>query len=307
MILFCGIPSEPSLGLVIEQVSKRGVPYLVFYQRRFSSSYLQFEVRNGDVSGLLQYQGETYRLEQFTAVYSRLVDFRFLPEVEGAPPGSPLFEHCRALHDTMIRGSEIAPSRVVNRSTAMGSNYSKPYQAQLIRQHGFSIPETLITNNPSLVREFLKRHKRVVYKSICNIRSIVKTFTEKDFIRLNLIRLCPVQFQQFIKGTNIRVHTIGEKAIATSIKTDSTDYRYAYLKGDSEQLKPMQLPDKLTQHCIALSRALGLSFAGIDLIVTPDNEVFCLEVNPSPAFSYYEKSTGQPIAREVAEFLIYGK
>ena len=52
-----------------------------------------------------------------------------------------------------------------------------------------------------------------------------------------------------------------------------------------------------------LSQGLGLAFAGIDLKITPDNRVFCFEVNPSPAFSYYEANTGQPIARAVAHYL----
>jgi glutathione synthase/RimK-type ligase-like ATP-grasp enzyme len=55
--------------------------------------------------------------------------------------------------------------------------------------------------------------------------------------------------------------------------------------------------------CVKLSAGLGLAFAGIDLKVTQDKRVYCFEVNPSPAFSYYEANTGQPIARAVAAYL----
>jgi len=37
--------------------------------------------------------------------------------------------------------------------------------------------------------------------------------------------------------------------------------------------------------------------------VTPDREVYCFEVNPCPAFSYFEANTGQPIADAVAKHL----
>jgi hypothetical protein len=37
--------------------------------------------------------------------------------------------------------------------------------------------------------------------------------------------------------------------------------------------------------------------------VTPNGDAYCLEVNPSPAFSYYEDSTGQPIAAALAAYL----
>ena len=56
--------------------------------------------------------------------------------------------------------------------------------------------------------------------------------------------------------------------------------------------------------CVGLASALGLGFAGIDLKITPDDEVYCFEVNPSPAFSYYESNTGQPISEGVAAALM---
>ncbi len=37
--------------------------------------------------------------------------------------------------------------------------------------------------------------------------------------------------------------------------------------------------------------------------LAPDGRIYCFEVNPCPAFSYYEESTGQPIARALAEYL----
>jgi len=50
---------------------------------------------------------------------------------------------------------------------------------------------------------------------------------------------------------------------------------------------------------------MGLGFAGIDLRRTPDGELICFEVNPSPAFSYYEAQTGQPIAEALAAYLAW--
>jgi D-alanine-D-alanine ligase-like ATP-grasp enzyme len=48
---------------------------------------------------------------------------------------------------------------------------------------------------------------------------------------------------------------------------------------------------------------MGLELAGIDLRIRPNGEVVCFEVNPSPAFSYYEERTGLPIAAAVARHL----
>jgi D-alanine-D-alanine ligase-like ATP-grasp enzyme len=55
--------------------------------------------------------------------------------------------------------------------------------------------------------------------------------------------------------------------------------------------------------CINLTSHLKLEFSGIDLKITPQGEIYCLEVNSSPGFSYYELSTGQPIAKTLAQHL----
>jgi hypothetical protein len=49
---------------------------------------------------------------------------------------------------------------------------------------------------------------------------------------------------------------------------------------------------------------MGLLFGGIDFRCTPDDEWVCLEVNPSPGFTFFEAGTGQPIAAAAAEMLM---
>jgi glutathione synthase/RimK-type ligase-like ATP-grasp enzyme len=193
---------------------------------------------------------------------------------------------------------------VVNRIASMASNCSKPFQAQAILRHGLRIPETLITSDPQAVREFAGAVGRVVYKSISGIRSIVRELDAADLDRLEQIRWCPVQFQAFVEGRNVRVHTVGERVFATAISSGATDYRYARRQcGEPAELEAVEVTDDLAERCVALSGDLDLPFAGIDLKVTPDDEVYCFEVNPSPAYSYYESQTGQPISAALARYL----
>jgi glutathione synthase/RimK-type ligase-like ATP-grasp enzyme len=203
-----------------------------------------------------------------------------------------------------MRWCEVTPARVMNRIGPMGSNFSKPYQAQTIIKHGFRTPETLITNDPELVREFIARYNKIIYKSMSGVRSIVQIMTEEDMSRLARIRWCPVQFQAFVPGRNVRVHTIGNRVFATGITTDATDYRYASRQvGDSADLQPVELSEAVTEQCLQLAADLDLPFAGIDLKITLDGDVYCFEVNPSPAYSYYESHTGQPISQAIVHYL----
>ena len=304
MILLCGIPTEPPMAMLLEQVRRLSVPHVVFDQRQFSSAEIEFFISSKGLTGYFQGNGVRYRLEDMSGVYVRLMDDTFLPELEDEPVESPKRTRCRSLHEMLRQWCEITPARVVNRGGNMASNGSKPFQMQLIRDHGFMIPETLITNDPQLVREFLLEHGRIVYKSISSVRSIVQPLEERDIGRLDEIRWCPIQFQELIEGTNVRVHTVDGKVFPTRVRTEATDYRYAARQvGEEAKLEASVLPDAVAEKCVQLAHSLGLDFAGIDLMITSDGEVFCLEVNPSPAYSYYEGATGQPIAEAVARYL----
>ena len=188
----------------------------------------------------------------------------------------------------------------------MATNGSKPYQAQLIRAQGLAVPETLITDRPELVLEFRRRHGRIVYKSISGIRSIVQTMRDEDEARLDRIRWCPTQFQAYVEGEDVRVHVIDGTVFATAIDSNVTDYRYAgRTDGGEAVLRAVELEEEVTARCVSLAAALGLAFAGIDLKVTPEGEVYCFEVNPCPAFSFYEQSTGQKISDALAAWLAH--
>jgi glutathione synthase/RimK-type ligase-like ATP-grasp enzyme len=303
MILLCGIPSESPVAMVREALDHLGAATIVFNQRHFARTHFAFALAQGRVTGNLVIEDQPYDLEEITGVYTRLIDEQALPELRTWPAQAPERQRCRNLHDAVLHWLEITPARVVNRCRPMGSNASKPYQAQLIAQHGFAIPETLITNDPALVREFCALHQRVIYKSISGLRSIVQEVAPSDLERLEHIRWCPTQFQVFVAGTNVRVHVVDREVFATKILTEVTDYRYATRQGGEAELSAVELSDDLAERCIRLAQALELPFAGIDLKITPDTEVFCFEVNPSPGFSYFENNTGQPIAHAVARYL----
>jgi len=97
----------------------------------------------------------------------------------------------------------------------------------------------------------------------------------------------------------VRVHVVGDRAFASRIVAQSSDYRY-----DKEaEVEDWDLPEPWTERCLQLARKLGLWLAGIDLRFTPEGEVVCFEANPSPAFTWYEARTGQPITSALCDLL----
>lgn len=307
MILFCGIPSEPPVALAIEAAEALGVDYIVFNQRHAPYSDAMLEVRAGHISGKLWMWEREFPLSLFSGVYTRLMDNYDLPEVRSLGAGSAgahTVEKCAFLHDILNEWFEVAECPVLNRTSAMGSNGSKPYQAQLIAAAGFTVPDTLVTNDPQEVRAFADRHERVVYKSTSAIRSIVRELPRGIPQNvLDRVHCLPTQFQQFIGGTNVRVHVIGRRVFATEIKSTAIDYRYGHRDGLDVTLAATDLPDDVAQRCLDLAAGLSLPFCGIDLKLTDEGQYYCFEVNPSPAYSYYQQGTGQPIATALVQYL----
>jgi len=305
VILVCGIPTESPVARVIDALSDASAPMAVLNQRHFDDIELEYDIGGGGrLTGLLRIARLRWTLDEIQGVYVRLMDDRQLPELAAEPAGSTRRIACRSLHQALLAFCDVTPAKVLNRTGPMSTNASKPYQAQVIARHGFSIPETLITNSPDHVRDFVAEHKRVVYKSISGVRSIVETVTAQDLARLDQIRWCPVQFQAYVPGVDIRVHTVGEEVFATEITSTATDYRYATQQVDvAAGLEALDLDDGTAGRCVALAEDLGLPLAGIDLKRSEQGEVFCFEVNPSPAFSYFEAHTGQPIAAAIASYL----
>lgn len=298
MIVVCGIASESPVARVTAELDGLGLPYALLHQRHFHKLPFELEATDAGVRGSVAYNGGSVDCAAVTGMYLRLMDWRRLPELRGA--SEETVRSCRSWHSALCTWAEIAPGCVMNRESATASNLSKPCQSQLIQRSGFRVPETLVTNDPDLVHEFRARHGELVYKSISGVRSIVRLLDREAVERLPLIRYCPVQFQRYLTGTNIRVHTVAGEVFATRIETDRVDYRYARNDGGRAVLSPWQPPDDLAERCLRLAGQLGLPLAGIDLMLADDGEVYCFEVNPCPAFTYYEANTGQPIARAVA-------
>ena len=303
MILLCGIRSETPLAMVAEALAALEVDHRVVHQRDVARYAVRWRSDAGRVTGTLQLGDEAIDLAAVDGVYLRLMDDTLLPEIVAMAADDPARRQARSFHEALLRWTEVAPGRVVNRADPQGSNGSKPYQAQLIAGYGFAPPPTLITNDPRAVLDFRRLHGRIIYKSISGVRSVVKVLEDADLDRLDRIGWCPVQFQAAIEGINIRVHVVGEAVFATAIESTHIDYRYAKRDGGATTLVAHTLPKPLAQRCVAMTAGLGLAFAGIDLIRTPADEYFCFEVNPQPAFSYFEANTGQPIADAVARYL----
>ena len=306
MILLAGLPSEPPMALVIRALEKIGAQFAVLDQRDYQQIELSMmpPIGDGHIYGTVRLPDDTIEIDTIRAIYLRLHGEASFEELSTRAHGDPLQHQFRDLNARITAFADLCPGVVLNRSPGMATNNSKGFQSQMIADSGFNVPSTLVTNNPDRARAYIaelsSQGRGAIYKSASAVRSVVKRVTPEELARLHQLRICPVMFQELVPGTDFRVHVVGQSAFATKIETTGTDYRYAVRDGGTTTLTAARLPRFVEQRCIKLAQRLRLAFAGVDLRLTPEGEWVCFEVNPSPAFSYYEEHTGQPIADSVA-------
>ena len=304
MILVCGGLADSVTELVCARLRDCGYPFRLLDLGSYPAGFRikwhwQGSVPGGSITG----PGWKLNLDELTGVY-----IRYLGPEGRVPPPNIALAAVPAVHFETDTGLmvmlEDLPCAVVNRLEGGMSNNSKVYQALLLRQCGLLVPPTLVTNDPEAARQFYEDCQReVIYKSLSGIRSIVRRLEPEQLSRLTLLRHGPTQFQSFIPGDNIRVHTVGDRLFATRVHTKAVDYRYARRDGHKVKMEPANLPPLVEDACLRVARELNLLLTGIDLKETPDGKYYCFEVNPCPGFLYYERYTGQPISTALADLL----
>jgi D-alanine-D-alanine ligase len=102
-----------------------------------------------------------------------------------------------------------------------------------------------------------------------------------------------VMIERFIAGRELTVGVLEGQALAVGEiipRHEIFDYECKYTPGMSEEIFPADLPAKLTEECQRLGllahEALKLGgYSRVDFRLTPDAELFCLEVNTLPGMT----------------------
>jgi hypothetical protein len=303
LIVLWGLSSDRTMAAVTESLHRLGAPSRLIDQLDVLHTAVRLDV-DARVRGAVRTREHTIDLEAVSALYLRPYDTRRHAIIGPPGAGDVAGRHAVAVEDALASWSELTPALVVNRLSAMATNSSKPYQLRQISRFGFRAPETLVTTDPREARAFWARHGTVVYKSVSGIRSRVSRLRPGDHARLDDVAACPTQFQEFVAGRDHRVHIVDTEVFVSAVECDADDYRYA--GGRPVDIRACALPREVEDRCRRLAEALDLPVAGIDLRQGRDGEWYCFEVNPSPAFAFYQDATGQPISEAVARFLVGG-
>jgi len=197
----------------------------------------------------------------------------------------------------------------MNPPAADEAGQRKVRQLQLARRAGLSVPDTLITNDPSAALAFAaeRLERGVIRKAFRNIAEAPRStalVTSGDLSRIGDVRYAPVTFQQFVPAVlDLRVIVVEDEIFAAAIRSEP-EYRTDYRPGiGSAEFFPYTMPDDVASALQVLHRRLGLVYGASDFRVTPDGQHVFLEVNPAGEYLFASERTGQPVPQAIAACL----
>lgn len=203
---------------------------------------------------------------------------------------------------------------------AMEKASNKLLQLRLANEMGFSVPETLVANDPQVIRGFLGRHSNLVVKPI-HVHSSYKEGDrsqidqplwcrgidpEKVAEHLALDRRAQLMLQeQIVKKEDWRITVLPNVSVCCKIDTSSLsaaepDWRRRHKEYEHTLFDPPREFEKLLRDYL---KALDLKAGYFDFAVDETGEPYFLEVNTNAEWLWIEELTGYPISEEVAKCL----
>ena len=207
--------------------------------------------------------------------------------------------------------------RLFNSKRAIMLCDNKILMYQALAKAGVKIPQTFIA--PKTFegleyndRSFLKKvEEEIGYPMV--IKEAYGSFGEQVYLAndeksaneiIDKIGYKDFLMQEYIsssKGRDLRINVVGDKAIVSMLRENKNDFRSNISNGGSGSL--CQPEQAYLDLAVKAAKALGLDFAGVDVMFDKDGPIIC-EVNSNPQFASTLKATGVNLADYIADYIL---
>jgi glutathione synthase/RimK-type ligase-like ATP-grasp enzyme len=304
--------ADDHVPLVRAELERLGTEVVCFDTDAFpQTTNLTFSVEAGVPIVRLHIGKSQYSGKNFAAVLYRHVRLPIAPQIVEPDP--------RRLAESELRwtleGALLAlePALWMNHPQANRLARSKLLQLRLATSIGFKVPETQVTADPQQIRDQWRAWGGRMIAKLVGGQIVGRDVESQFFIPTSLVSendvqddaavgACPAIYQRLIeKRYDLRVTVVGDELFACRLHSKAcegaqVDWRAA----GSITLEPCEIDNATAERCRMLMRALGLEIAGMDFIVTPDDEIVFLEINAAGQWAWVEEATGLPIAAAIA-------
>lgn len=303
--------------LVIHELNRRGVNLVRFDTSDFPQrSTLITRSRSDSWDGTITLPDRSIHFDQLSSIwYRRPTPFELDPTL--TPAGQQFASaEARMAIGGLLRSIDCL---WVNHPEKMVTADYKPFQLKVAGDCGLEIPASLITNDPDAVISFFEHcHGQMIYKTlsggmiVSESGDVVSIYTSRvtldDLLNESQrVRHTACLFQELVpKKLELRITVIGNHVFPAEIyfrhaEQAAVDWRTAY---QDLRYEIHQLPEDIHNKCLALVQKLGLSFAAIDMIVTPDGRYVFLELNSNGQWGWIQNATGLPICETLVDMLV---
>jgi ATP-grasp ribosomal peptide maturase len=316
-VLLLTQPFDFAVDPVIEKFDERGVEVIRFDTGWFPRDATLSGRIDADADGweatIVTSEGRDVDLSRVGSIwYRRPRDFSFADDLD---PGAVQFARGEALAGLggMLRSVDCQwvshPEKIVS------ADY-KPYQLAVATRMGWTVPRTIITNDPKAAEQFVNENKAsgVIYKNMGGSTMYIvdgelsalyaKSVTVDELAGIATIRYTPCLLQERVqRGFDLRITVVGDRVFSVAIRNsdaDEVDWRRKY---QNLTYSVYDLPAQVRDRCVDLVRSLGLMFGAIDVIYSAQDEYVFLEVNANGQWHWLEVETGVPISEAMADCL----
>lgn len=148
---------------------------------------------------------------------------------------------------------------------------------------------------PYVIKECLGSYGGQVYlaQSKDEARALLKKIEGKDCIAQ--------KFVSTSRGRDLRAYVVGDRVVAAMERYNANDFRSNIANGGTA--KPYKITKDQEKMAVDAAHALGLDFAGVDILFGKDEEPVLCEVNSNAQFKGLLAATGADITDPLFEMI----
>jgi hypothetical protein len=270
---------------------------------------ISFSYRVG--SPALKVDGEWIGPDEITNIWYRRPEVLKSPQFDGTPEGKYALAEWTEFTECFF--AHIPRGRWMNHPAANARASRKLEQITTAKSLGFSVPDTLVTQEPDDLVSFYKANeKRIIVKPVstgyverpmAQQDSLVYTnrVLEEHLKDLSDLKVCPALFQQCIqKDYDVRITSVDDDvhAVALFASDDSGSQRCDIRRNNMVDVryKSIELPEVVKNGISNIVKHYGLRFSAIDMAVTNKGEWCFFEINANGQWAWLDQCAGTNIA-----------
>ncbi|MCX4761578.1 ATP-grasp ribosomal peptide maturase [Streptomyces sp. NBC_01275] len=297
--------------MVITELNWRDVPVVRFNLADIGEGLTvsaRFGTCPAPVVGQVRTPSRTADLARVRSVYWRRPEWPSFPHLS---PDDSRFAAAQVRYGLGGTLYALGDPLWVNHALRIAAADYKPAQLTLAQRLGFTVPPTLVTNDPAEAREFIRAQGDAIFKTLrwtpytrdgVPVTGWAAPVTADEID--DSVRIAPHLFQARVdKVADLRVLIVGRHTFAVRIDSELLDWRkdYSVLTYTVEHL-----PDSVDKALHVYLDRLELVSGSFDLAVDRAGVYWWLELNPNGQWGWLEKETGLPMSAAFADLLMQG-